>query len=471
MSDPATSDYDVDLFVIGGGSGGVRAARIAAQHGARVMVAEEYRVGGTCVIRGCVPKKLLVYASRFGADFEDAAGYGWTVPQWSFDWPTLIANKDKEIARLEAAYAMTLERAGVTIVKTRAVLADPHTVELGDGRRVRAAYILVATGGAPKYGDPIPGIEHAISSNEAFYLPQLPRHVLIQGGGYIALEFATIFAGLGSHVVVIYRGDNILRGFDDEVRAHVRTDMEKRGVKVVTGCKIAAIEKDGDRFFAHFSNGFQQTADCVMFATGRAPNIHGLGLKEAGVEIAKNGGIAVDEYSRTAVPSIYAVGDVTNRVNLTPVAVREGMAFADTVFGGKPTAVDHSNVPTAVFCDPEVGVVGLTEEQARARFARTDIYRAMFKPLKAALSGRDTTVLIKLVIDGTTGCVAGCHIVGESAAEMIQMAAIAVTMGATKADFDATMALHPSASEELVTMREKWVAPVKPVQAERAGLR
>jgi glutathione reductase (NADPH) len=454
------SDYDVDLFVIGGGSGGVRAARIAAQHGARVMVAEEYRVGGTCVIRGCVPKKLLVYASRFRGEFEDAAGYGWTVPQWSFDWPTLIANKDKEIARLEAAYTMTLEKVGVTIVKERAVVADPHTVQLASGRRVRAAYILVATGGAPTFGDPIPGVEYAISSNEAFHLERLPRHVLIQGGGYIALEFATIFAGLGSHVTVIYRGDNILRGFDDEVRGHVRMDMEKRGIKVVTGCKVAAIQKDGDRLFARFSNGFQHTANCVMFATGRAPNILKLGLKEAGVEIAKNGGIAVDEYSRTAVPSIYAVGDVTNRVNLTPVAVREGMAFADTVFGGKPTAVDHSEVPTAVFCDPEVGVVGLTEAEARARFARTDIYRAMFKPLKAALSGR-ATVLIKLVVDGTTDRVAGCHIVGEGAAEMIQMAAIAVTMGATKADFDATMALHPTTAEELVTLRTKTASYVR----------
>jgi glutathione reductase (NADPH) len=454
------SDYDVDLFVIGGGSGGVRAARIAAQHGARVMVAEEYRVGGTCVIRGCVPKKLLVYASRFRGEFEDAAGYGWTVPQWSFDWPTLIANKDKEIARLEAAYTMTLEKVGVTIVKERAVVADPHTVQLASGRRVRAAYILVATGGAPTFGDPIPGVEYAISSNEAFHLERLPRHVLIQGGGYIALEFATIFAGLGSHVTVIYRGDNILRGFDDEVRGHVRMDMEKRGIKVVTGCKVAAIQKDGDRLFARFSNGFQHTANCVMFATGRAPNILKLGLKEAGVEIAKNGGIAVDEYSRTAVPSIYAVGDVTNRVNLTPVAVREGMAFADTVFGGKPTAVDHSKVPTAVFCDPEVGVVGLTEAEARARFARTDIYRAMFKPLKAALSGR-ATVLIKLVVDGTTDRVAGCHIVGEGAAEMIQMAAIAVTMGATKADFDATMALHPTTAEELVTLRTKTASYVR----------
>jgi glutathione reductase (NADPH) len=449
------SDYDVDLFVIGGGSGGVRAARIASGHGARVMLAEEYRVGGTCVIRGCVPKKLLVYASRFRAEFEDAEGYGWSVPHTSFDWPTLIANKDKEIARLEAAYTMTLERAGVTIVKTRATIVDAHTVQLADGKRVRAAYILVATGGAPSYGDPIPGIEHAISSNEAFYLSRLPRHIVIQGGGYIALEFATVFAGLGSEVTVVYRGDNILRGFDDEVRAHVRTDMVKRGIRVVTGLTVAAIEPMGDRFSAVMSSGHRHTADEVLFATGRTPAIKNLGLEDAGVAIAKNGGIAVDAYARTNVPSIYAIGDVTNRINLTPVAIREGTAFADTVFGGKPTAVDHDHVPTAVFCDPEVGTVGLAEAQARQRFAQTDIYRAMFRPLKATLSGRDTTVLLKLVVDGTTDRVAGCHIVGEGAAEMIQMAAIAVTMGATKADFDRTMALHPTVAEELVTLRTK----------------
>jgi glutathione reductase (NADPH) len=449
------SDYDVDLFVIGGGSGGVRAARIAAQHGARVKLAEEYRVGGTCVIRGCVPKKLLVYASRFRAEFEDAAGYGWNVSHSTFDWATLIANKDKEIARLEAAYIATLEKAGVIIVKHRAVVADAHTVHIANGERVRAAHILIATGGAPTYGDPIPGIEHAISSNEAFHLSQLPQHVVIQGGGYIAIEFAGIFAGLGSHVTLIYRGENILRGFDDDVRQHLRMDMERHGIRVFTGCKVAVIEQTETRFSVHLPGGNKVSADCVMFATGRQPNIAKLGLKETGVEIAKNGGVAVDEYSRTTVPSIYAIGDVTNRINLTPVAIREGAAFSDTVFGGKPTIVDHTNVPTAVFSDPEVGVVGLTETQARARFAQTDIYRAMFKPLKATLSGRDTTVLIKLVVDGHTDRVAGCHIVGEGAAEMIQVAAIAVKMGATKADFDATMALHPTTAEELVTMRQK----------------
>jgi glutathione reductase (NADPH) len=447
--------HDVDLFIIGGGSGGVRAARIAAEHGARVIVAEEYRLGGTCVIRGCVPKKLLVYASRFHAEFDDAAGYGWTVPRCSFDWTTLIANKDREIARLEAAYGATLAKAGVKVVKMRATLIDAHTVQLADGSSVHADYILIATGATPSYGDPIPGIEHVISSNEAFHLPTFPRRVLIQGGGYIAVEFAGIFAGLGSHVTLIYRGENILRGFDDDVRQHVRVEMEARGIRVFTGCKVAAVEDLGGHFLVRLSSGNQFPVDQAMFATGRVPNVAKIGLKPAGVEIAKNGGVAVDEYSRTSVQNIYAVGDVTNRVNLTPVAIREGHAFADTVFGGRPTAVDHNNVPTAVFSDPEVGTVGLTEAQARERLARTDIYKAMFKPLKATLSGRDTTVLIKLVVDGLSDRVVGCHVVGEGAAEIAQVAAIAVQIGAKKADFDATMALHPTAAEELVTMRKK----------------
>ncbi len=449
------ADYDVDLFVIGGGSGGVRAARVAAQHGARAMLAEEYRVGGTCVIRGCVPKKLLVYASRFRGEFEDAAGYGWTLPQPAFDWPTLIANKDREIARLEAAYTATLEKAGVAVIKSRAVLEDAHTIALASGKRVRAATILISTGSAPGYGDKIAGLEYAISSNEAFQLPELPRRVVIQGGGYIAVEFAGIFAGLGSHVTLIYRGENILRGFDDDLRHHVRMEMEKHGIRVITGCKVAAIERSGPHFLAQLSGGNQVAADCVMFAVGRPANVAKLGLREAGVTIAGNGGIAVDEFSRTSVANIYAVGDVTNRVNLTPVAIREGHAFADTVFGGAPTAVDHTNVPTAVFSDPEVGAVGLTEAQARARLARTDVYKVMFKPLKATLSGRDTTVLLKLVVDGSTDRVVGCHVVGEGAAEMIQLAAVAVKMHATKADFDATVALHPTSAEELVTMRTK----------------
>jgi glutathione reductase (NADPH) len=449
------SDFDVDLFVIGGGSGGVRAARIAAQHGARVMLAEEYRLGGTCVIRGCVPKKLLVYAARFHGEFEDAAGFGWTVPHATFDWKTLIANKDKEIGRLETVYGTLLEKSGVKVFKSRAVLADPHTVQLASGERVRAAYVLIAVGGAPSYGDKIPGIEHAISSNEAFHLPEFPHRIVIQGGGYIAVEFAGIFSGLGAQVTLIYRGENILRGFDDDVRQHLRMDMEKRGIRVITGCTVAAIEHRGGHYSVHLSGGNHIPAEKVMFATGRAPNVGKLGLNEAGVAIAKNGGIAVDEYSRTTAQHIYAVGDVTNRINLTPVAIREGHAFADTVFGNKPTIVDHANVPTAVFSEPEVGAVGLTEAEARAKLPQTDVYKAMFRPLKATLSGRDTTVLVKLVVDGKTDRVVGCHIVGEGAAEMVQVAAVAVKMRATKADFDATMALHPTIAEELVTMRTR----------------
>jgi glutathione reductase (NADPH) len=455
------SDFDVDLFVIGGGSGGVRAARIAAQHGARVMLAEEYRLGGTCVIRGCVPKKLLVYASRFHGEFEDAAGFGWTVPHATFDWATLIANKDKEIARLEAAYGSLLAKSGVKVVKNRATLVDAHTVQVTNGDRVRAAHVLISTGGTPSYGDKIPGIEHAISSNEAFHLPELPRRVVIQGGGYIAVEFAGIFAGLGAHVTLVYRGENILRGFDDDVRQHLRKDMEKHGIRVVTGRTITAIEQTGTHYSVQLSSGNHIPADKVMFATGRVPNIAKLGLKEAGVEIAKNGGIAVDEYSRTTAPNVYAVGDVTNRINLTPVAIREGHAFADTVFGGKSTIVDHANVPTAVFSEPEVGAVGLTETQARAQLAQTDVFKSMFRPLKATLSGRDTTVLLKLIVDGETNRMVGCHIVGEGAAEMVQLAAVAVKMRATKADFDATMALHPTIAEELVTMRTRSASYVR----------
>jgi glutathione reductase (NADPH) len=419
------------------------------------MLAEEYRLGGTCVIRGCIPKKLFVYASRFHGEFEDAAGFGWTVPQSSFDWATLVANKDREIARLEAAYGATLEKAGVKVVKSRAVFADAQTVQLANGNRVRAAHILISTGAAPSYGDPIPGIEHAISSNEAFHLADFPRRVLIQGGGYIAVEFAGIFAGLGAHVTLVYRGENILRGFDDDVRKHLRVEMEARGIKVITGCKVAAIEKAGHHYSVRLSGGNQITVDRVMFAIGRHPNVAKIGLDEVGVEIAKNGGVAVDEYSRTKVANIYAVGDVTNRINLTPVAIREGHAFADTVFGGRPTTVDHANVATAVFSEPEVGTVGLTETQARAQLAQTDIYEAMFRPLRATLSGRATRVLMKLVVDGRSGRVVGCHVVGEGAAEIAQIAAIAVKMGATKADFDATIALHPTAAEELVTMRKK----------------
>jgi len=444
---------DVDLFVIGAGSGGVRAARVAAEHGARVMIAEEYRVGGTCVIRGCVPKKLLVYASRFSHEFADAAGYGWTVSPPSFDWPSLIANKDREIARLEAAYIAGLQNAGVTIVKSRAVMEGAHELRLvATGAAVRADHVLVATGARPSNGM-IPGIEHVISSNEAFHLPEFPARILIQGGGYIAVEFACIFAGLGAQVTLVYRGENILRGFDDDVRSHLRAEMEKGGIRIVAGRIVAAVEQTATDMRSKLSDGQAIETDRVMFAIGRRPNVAGFGLETAGVALSENGGIAVDPYSQSSVSNVYAVGDVTNRVNLTPVAIREGQAFADTVFGNRPTAVDHAHVPTAVFSEPEVGAIGMTEAMARARLAAVDVYRASFRPLKATLSGRDTRMLMKLVVDGSTDCVVGCHVVGPDAAEIIQLVGVAVTMKARKSDFDAAMAVHPTAAEELVTLR------------------
>jgi glutathione reductase (NADPH) len=444
---------DVDLFVIGGGSGGVRAARIAAEHGAKVMIAEEFRFGGTCVIRGCVPKKLLVYASRFARDFDEAAGYGWTVPKPLFDWNTLIANKDREIARLESAYIATLEAAGVAVVKSRAILEEGHVVRLlTSGARIRARYVLVATGSYPSNGV-IPGIEHAISSNEAFHLAELPPRIVIHGGGYIAVEFAGIFAGLGAEVTLVCRAENILRGFDDDVRAHLRREMEKQGILVVPQRTMVRIDKSQSGLAATLSDGRVLQADQVMLALGRRPNVSGFGLAEVGVTVAETGGIVVDKFSQTSVPHIYAVGDVTNRINLTPVAIREGHVFADTVFGGRPAFVDHTNVPTAVFSDPEVGAVGLTETMARARLARVDIYRRTFRPMRATLSGRDTQVLMKLVVDGASDTVVGCHVVGPDASELIQVLGIAMKMGARKTDFDATIAVHPTAAEELVTMR------------------
>jgi glutathione reductase (NADPH) len=456
------ADEDVDLFVIGAGSGGVRAARIASGYGARVMVAEEYRVGGTCVIRGCVPKKLLVYASRFAHDFHDAAGYGWSVPAPSFDWHTLIANKDREIARLELAYETTLERAKVKLAKSRAVLEDANTVRLtATGERIRAKHILIATGGSPYSGESIPGIQHVISSNEAFHLPALPKRIVIQGGGYIAVEFAGIFNGLGANVVLVYRGNNILRGFDDDVREHIRDELMRQGITILCGRTIAAVEETNGRFIAQLSDGEPVHADRVMFATGRHPNVKGLGLEAAGVAVSKKGAIKVDKYSRSSVPHICAVGDITDRINLTPVAIREGHAFADTVFGGRPTAVDHHNVPSAVFSEPEIGAVGLTEAQACERLARVDIYKTVFRPMKATLAGRETRTFMKLVVDGGTDKVVGCHVVGPDASEMIQIVAVAVKAGATKSDFDATMPLHPTAAEELVTMRDKAASYVR----------
>jgi glutathione reductase (NADPH) len=455
------SDFDYDLFVIGGGSGGVRAARISAGHGAKVAIAEEYRLGGTCVIRGCIPKKLFVYASRFRDEFEDAAGFGWSVEEPSFDWPTLVANKDAEITRLEGLYRTGLERAGVTILQARAELADPHTVVVQPGgRRITARTILIATGGRPVVPD-VPGAGHAITSNEAFHLDALPKSILIVGGGYIAVEFAGIFGGLGVETTLLYRGPKILRGFDEELRDTLTQALFNRDIDVRCNAKIASIEKARSRFRVTLEDGDTIDTGKVMYATGRSPNTAGIGLEAAGVELGEKGEVLVDAYSRSSVEHIYAVGDATDRVNLTPVAIREGHAFADTVFGSRPTAVDHELVPTAVFSTPELGTVGLTEAAARERFPRLDIYKARFRPLKYTLSGRDEPMLMKLLVDGESGRVVGCHVLGPDAAEIVQMAAIALKLKATKADFDATVALHPSAAEELVTMREKWTPPAQ----------
>ncbi len=453
------SQFDYDLFVIGAGSGGVRAARISAGYGAKVAIAEEFRYGGTCVIRGCVPKKLLVYASRFRDEFEDAVGFGWSASTPSFDWPTLIANKDAEIARLEGLYKGGLQRAGVTLISSRAVITGPNSVRVeATGETVTARYILVATGGRPVVPD-IPGAEHVITSNEALHLPQLPKSILIEGGGYIALEFAAIFNGLGCDTTVLYRGEKILRGFDEELRDHLTNELVKRGIDIVTNAEVAAIEKGWGHLNVTLKDGRQVETHALMSARGRAPNTQGLGLETAGVEVGSRFEVKVDAYSRTNVESIYAVGDVTDRVNLTPVAIREGHAFADTVFGKRATAVSHETIPTAVFTTPEVGTVGLPEHEARKLHPKLDIYKASFRPMRHTLSGRDERMLMKLLVDGETGRVVGCHVLGPEAGEIVQMAAIAMRMGATKADFDATMALHPSASEELVTMREKWVPP------------
>lgn len=448
--------YDYDLFVIGAGSGGVRAGRIAAKHGAKVAVAEEYRVGGTCVIRGCVPKKLFVYASKFAEEFEDAVGFGWTTEKVSFDWTTLVENKDKEIDRLNKAYIRNLEAAGAELILERAVIVDPHTVQLASGRKVSAKHILIATGASPFVPQHLPGRELAITSNEAFHLERLPRRIVIVGGGYIAVEFAGIFNGLGVETVLLYRGEQILRGFDDDLRKHLATEMEKKGIDIRTGVDVRDIVRSGDGVRVTLTDGSAIGAGQVMYATGRVPNTFGLGLENVGLHGNPHGAIDVDGTSQTKVPSIHAVGDVTNRVNLTPVAIREGHAFADTVFGGKPTTVNHSMIPTAVFSQPELGTVGLTEAQARAAHAKVDIYKTSFRPMKHTLSGRDERMLMKLVVDGESDRVLGCHIAGPDAGEMAQLLGIAITCGATKAQFDATMAVHPTASEELVTMREKW---------------
>ncbi|MBN9027344.1 MAG: glutathione-disulfide reductase [Rhizobiales bacterium] len=449
------TQFDVDLFIIGAGSGGVRAGRIAAGHGASVMVAEEYRAGGTCVIRGCVPKKLFVYASRFAEEFEDSVGFGWTPGEATFDWSRLVAAKDQEIDRLNGIYIRNLERSGAKLVQTRAEIVDPHTVRLvGEDRLVTARYILVATGAAPFIEPDLPGRELAISSNEAFHLPRLPEKIVIVGGGFIAVEFAGIFNGLGVETTLIHRGDAVLRGFDADLRRTLREEMEKKGIRVLTGDVLTSIEKTADGLLARTRNGEALPAGEVMIATGRIPNTRGLGLENAGVQLDGASAIVVDEFSQSNVPSIYAVGDVTNRVNLTPVAIREGHAFADTVFGGKRISVDHLGIPKAVFSQPEIGSVGLTEEEALAEFPAVDVYQTSFRPMKHTLSGRNEKTLMKLLVDADSDRVIGCHILGPDAGEIVQIVAITLKMRATKADFDSTMALHPTAAEELVTMRE-----------------
>ncbi len=447
-------EFDYDLFVIGGGSGGVRAARLAAAMGKRVAIAEEYRFGGTCVIRGCVPKKLFVYASQFPEHFEDAAGYGWTVGDTSFDWPTLIANKDREIARLEGLYRRGLENAGAEIIESRAVLEGPHTIRIvALGRVVTARHILIATGGRASLHPALPGVEHTITSNEAFDLKALPRAVAVAGGGYIAVEFANIFHGLGVETTLVYRGKEILSRFDMDMRRGLHTAMEAKGIRIVTQAVAHGVDKRADgRLDISLSNDERLTVDQFMLALGRTPNTEGLGLEAAGVETGATGEIVVDDYSCTNIGHIYAVGDVTNRVQLTPVAIHEAMCFLDTVYRDKPTKPDFDAIPTAVFSQPEIGTVGLSEDEASRRFDALEIYRAEFRPMRHTLSGRQERMIMKLVVDAATRRVLGAHVLGPDAGEMAQLLGIAVKARLTKDDFDTTMALHPSAAEELVTM-------------------
>ena len=456
------ADYDYDLFTIGAGSGGVRASRMAASYGAKVAVAEEYRVGGTCVIRGCVPKKLFVYASHVHEEIEDAAGYGWTVEGARFDWKTLLANKDREIDRLNGIYIRNLDNSGVEIIEDRAVVKDAHTVHLvNQARDVTARYILIATGATPNVDESLPGLEHTITSNEAFHLDDLPKRIVVAGGGYIAVEFAGIFNGLGVETTLLYRGEEILRGFDDDLRTHLHAEMEKRGIRIITGRVFARIDKTAAGLDAVLDDGSVIETDAVMFAIGRNPNTRGLGLEGAGVELLKNGAIRVDAWSKTSVDTIYAVGDVTDRANLTPVAIREGAAVAETLFNNNPVAVDHACIPTAVFSTPEIGTVGLSEAAARERCGEVDVYRSTFRAMKHTLSGRDEQSMMKIIVDPATDKVLGVHMIGPASGELIQAIGIAVTMGATKAQFDATIAVHPTAAEELVTMKTPLPRPHK----------
>lgn len=448
------SAYDYDLFVIGGGSGGVRAGRLAASLGRRVGIAEEYRFGGTCVIRGCVPKKLFVYASQYPGHFEDAAGYGWEVGEARFDWKKLIAAKDKEIARLEGLYRRGLENAGADILETRAELVDAHTVRLvKTGRTVTAERIIVATGGAPNPHTALPGHELCISSNDAFHLERLPKSILIAGGGYIAVEFANIFHGLGVATTLIYRGKEILSRFDEDMRRGLHRAMEEKGISILCTDTIAKVTKeDTGGLLATTLNGETLAVDTVMLALGRDPNTQGLGLEAAGVEVNERGAIVVDAYSRTNVPHIFALGDVTDRVNLTPVAIHEAMCFIETEYRNNPTAPDHDLIATAVFSQPEIGTVGLSEEAACKRYPEIEVYRAEFRPMKATLSGAQEKMIMKLIVDAASRRVLGAHVLGHDAGEMAQLLGISLKAGCTKEDFDRTMAVHPTAAEELVTM-------------------
>jgi glutathione reductase (NADPH) len=451
--------FDYDLFVIGAGSGGVRAARLAAMSGARVGVAEEHRVGGTCVIRGCVPKKFMVYASEFSAAFKAAEGYGWSKPDSRFDWARFLEAKDIEIARLSGIYVTNLQNAGADLAHARAELEDAHTIRLADrDKPFSVDKVLVATGARPAM-PPIPGIELAITSNEAFHLPELPKRILVVGGGYIALEFAGIFNGLGVETTLMYRGPNVLRGFDNDVRSHVEMELGKRGMKIILGCEHTQLEKTGGGIKSTLTSGHEVETDVVMYATGRNPYTEGLGLEAAGVKLVGRGAVAVDDYSKSNVDNIWAVGDVTDRIALTPVAIREGAAFAETEFYGRPTSFDHELVASAVFSQPPIGAVGLTEADARHQFGKVDIYRSVFRPMKSTFYGGEERMLMKLVVNPADDRLLGCHIVGPDAPEMIQMAAIAIKMGVTKAQWDSTCAVHPTAAEELVTMREKYVPP------------
>lgn len=449
----AKTTYDFDLFVLGAGSGGVRASRISAKAGARVAIAEESRVGGTCVIRGCIPKKLLVYASHFSGDFEDSRNFGWSVDVKGFDWKKLIDNKDKEIDRLNGIYKNLLAGSGVKLIEGRATLVDAHTVKVGDATYT-AENILVAVGSWP-WLPTIPGIEHAITSNEALELQELPKHAIIVGAGYIACEFATIFSGCGAKVTQIFRKPYVLTGFDNDVQLAVMDEAKKQGINFMPSTQVTAIEKTDAGYVCQLDNGQTVTGDVVMYATGRVPNSANLGLENAGVKTDQQGAIVVDEWSRTSVPSIYAVGDITNRINLTPVALAEGHALADTLYNNLPRTADHTNVPSAVFTSPPVSCVGYTETQARQVYGEIDVYVSKFTPLRHTLSKRDEKTFMKLIVDRKTDRVVGAHMVGADAPEIIQGVAIAVKCGATKKQFDSTVGLHPSAAEEFVTMRTK----------------